>query len=93
MEAKEVSDELPVEGADTNDNKTRISLNKPVEDATKEGEERAIRVAAKGVSNKLPVLVEGVNTNDNKTWISLKEPAEDVTKESGEGKIGVEQRK
>ncbi len=55
MEAKEGSDKLLVEGADTNNNKTQVFLGKPVEDGTKELEDKAIGVKAKEVSDKLPV--------------------------------------
>ncbi len=55
MEAKEERDKLPVEGANTKDNKTRIFLGKPAEDGTKELEDKAIGVEAKEVSDKFPV--------------------------------------
>jgi hypothetical protein len=55
VEAKEESNELPVEGADTNNNETRVFLGKPAEDGTKELEGKAIGVEAKEVSDKMPV--------------------------------------
>ncbi len=39
MEAKEESNGLLVEGADPNDNKTRVFLGKPAKDGTKESKE------------------------------------------------------
>ncbi len=44
-----------MEGANTNNNETRVFLGKPVEDGTKELEDKVIGVEAKEVSNKLPV--------------------------------------
>jgi hypothetical protein len=57
VEAKEESNKLPVEGANTHNNKTRVFLGKPAEDGTQELEDKAIGVEAKEVSDKL--LVEG----------------------------------
>ena len=55
MEAKEENNKLPVEGANTNNNKTWVFLGKPAEDGTEEFEDKAIGVEAKEVSDKLPV--------------------------------------
>ncbi len=55
MEAKEESNELPVEGADTNNNETWVFLGKPAEVGTKESEDKAIAMEAKEVRDKLPV--------------------------------------
>ncbi len=60
VEAKEVSNKLPMERVNANDNETRGSLNKPAEDVTKELEEGVI----------------GVNTKDIETscwWRELKQ--------------------
>ncbi len=53
MEAKEESNKLPVQAADTNDNKTLVFLGKPAEDGTEELEDKAIGAEAKEVSDKL----------------------------------------
>ncbi len=56
MEAKEESNELSVEGADTNDTKTQVFLGKLVEDGPKESEKGAIGVEAKELPHKLPCI-------------------------------------
>jgi hypothetical protein len=55
VEAKEESDKLPGEGANTNNNETQAFLGKPEEDGTKELEDKTIGVDTKEVSDKLPV--------------------------------------
>ncbi len=49
-----------MEGANPNNNETRVFLGEPLEDGTKELEDKAIGVEAKEVSDKLPV--EGPDT-------------------------------
>ena len=77
VEAKEVSDELPVEGFNTNNDEIRVSLGKPGKDVTKELEEGAIGLEAKEERDELPV--EGANANDNETWVFLGKPAESMS--------------
>ncbi len=55
MEAKEESNKLLVEGANTNNNEARVFLGKPAEDGTKELEDKGIGVEAKEVSDEMPV--------------------------------------
>ncbi len=66
MEAKEESNKLPVEGANTNNNKTWVFLGKPVEYGTKELEDKVIGVEAKEVSDNCQwrdLLLRGVFTS------------------------------
>jgi hypothetical protein len=55
VEAKEESNEFPVEGANANDKETWVFLGKPMVGGTKEPEKGAIGVEVKEVSDKLPV--------------------------------------
>ena len=63
MEAKEIGNEVLVERADANDNKTPVSLGKPAEELTKESKEGAIRVEAQEIGDKLPA--NGANTKED----------------------------
>ncbi len=69
MEAKEESEKLPVEGANTNNKETRVFLGEPAEDGIKELEDKTIGVEEKEVGDKLPV--EGPDTQRNLFFMFL----------------------